>query len=263
MSKIYYKTIKSSELSHRVNEDSCYIEFFSVFNDASCRLLMIADGMGGLEHGDQASRLAVKQASKVFHDTVAARYLEPHDGDYSIVFDSVFIKQTLVKAIKEANRAVIEGREEMTISGTTLSILAVVDGYTVVASIGDSPVYYYSAAEDAFELVSEIQTQAEYDVARGLYERYSDEYIERSYKLRQCLGVRASVDAEDIHIRLIGYPEEGDMLLMGSDGAFGHLRDRQIEQIIRNVEPKHIISALFEAAVETKSDDQTAILYCL
>ena len=102
------------------NEDSYYIS-------EDCGLLVIADGMGGHEHGQLASRIAVAQ----FVNLVEGRCPEH--------FSLEQMKQLFI----QANKAVYEQQEALHsgIMGTTLTA-AIIDGDKLyVGHVGDSRLY--------------------------------------------------------------------------------------------------------------------------
>lgn len=256
---IFRKSIKSSDRLHKVNEDHCLAVGFRQGMEA-VNFLCVTDGVGGLDDGEKASYLGVLEAERTFHDGLIRRYLDKDDR-YTVSTDQSFISELVRTCIHNANRAVIDSTTgSLERSGSTISISVVTDNFIVVGSVGDSPVYYYRKSEDDLRLVSKIQTQAEEDVENGMYVRDSDEYRDNSSVLKICLGIRGTLDEQDIHVSIIGLPEVGDMLLLGSDGAFGFMDEGEIKEILTSGPARNVIMDLFDRAEMDGSDDQTAIL---
>lgn len=122
-----------SDKGHRkINEDDFII---CEPDDAKQRkqkgtLYIIADGMGGHQAGEVASRLAVS--------TIVDHY---YSDDYS----SLDIEESLIKAVEEANRVIYEEAQKDPARagmGTTV-VVAVVRGKNelYVAHVGDSRAY--------------------------------------------------------------------------------------------------------------------------
>ena len=171
------------------------------------------------------------------------------------------LEEIVKQAVKDANRNVCEQTSPFVETGTTLSVVVILGDYAVLANVGDSPVYYYRSKTKEFQLISSLQTRAEQDVARGKYERYSEEYYENDHIIYSSLGAREELQNEDIFVNVIGYINSGDMFLVGSDGSFGRMKENEIYQIISGEEEYTVLKELFEEARKDKDDDQTAVFY--
>src|SRR5580704_11482373 len=107
---------------------------------------VVADGMGGAQAGEHASKLAVETVHALLKD------LDPTHRDSDAVSDA------LVGAFEEANRRVMDaaasdpGLEGM---GTTLIAAMESDDGLVIASVGDSRGYEYE--NDKLKLITEDQ----------------------------------------------------------------------------------------------------------
>ncbi len=101
------------------NEDYCLIE-------PDLGLYVLADGMGGANAGERASRMAV--------ETVAEAVLMAHRRD----------AQVLLSAVEEANRRVLQASQsdlELEGMGTTLVVALETGEDLSIASVGDSRAY--------------------------------------------------------------------------------------------------------------------------
>lgn len=262
--RVYMKTEKSRMPDHKVNEDRYLFSEYAFMKDPEIRLLIVADGMGGLEEGEKAARNAVMGFSAAFYNTLAALYTERWEQGFSASYFAEHMQAAVKSAIVYANQEVCSHVGALQETGTTLSVVCIADQYAVVANIGDSPVYYYQRETGQLRLVSELQTQAEQDVENGQYERYSAEYYANDHRLYQSLGQYSELNPDDIACCVIGRLQAGDMFLAGSDGAFGRLREFEIAELLDGSgreEEAFLIPQLFELARMDKNDDQTAILY--
>ena len=112
---------------HRPNEDSIFVTHgFMTSPSASPKpfaLLMVADGMGGQAHGQEASRLAV--GSLVEYVSISLR---------SRQMTSEAFLPLLVEGVQYANRVVYRhNQEQRTDMGTTMTATLVVDTTAYVA----------------------------------------------------------------------------------------------------------------------------------
>ena len=111
------------------NEDYYYIS-----NDnENFSLYMLADGMGGYNGGEVASKLAIEAAS---------RYIEAHFNDSG--HDKEIILELIRSAIDYANDVVFKranASDELRGMGTTLEICLIYNNRAYIGHIGDSRIY--------------------------------------------------------------------------------------------------------------------------
>lgn len=264
--RVYTRTEKSKSLDHKVNEDSLMFSEYSFMEDKAIRLLVVADGMGGLEDGDKASRNAILGFLKTFYEKTMLLYMEADMDGVSMRYYAEQLEQVLIEAVKNANAEVCKNADFLKPTGTTLSAVCIVDNYAIIINVGDSPVYFYRAKSHELKLVSVLQTQAEQEAEAELYERYSAEYYANDHRLYCSLGQYSQLRTEDIRVASVGCLKNGDMFLLGSDGAFGRMQEYEILELIApcdKEDEEFIITQLFELARMDKADDQTAILYVI
>lgn len=216
---------------------------------AAAPLFVVADGMGGHERGDVASRTAIAALA----DRVPA--------------DAVPTVDELIDAIAAANDAVrdqsqrdgVEG-----VSGTTLVVLALVRGsgdapYWMAANIGDSRLYEWTGRELTQHTVDHSFVQELVDTGRLTAEE-ALVHPERNV-ITRAVGVRADVVAD---IWLL--PVSGEQVfLLCSDGLTRELSDDEIAELLMRHgaagEEGSVADALVEAAVAAGgSDNVTAIV---
>ncbi len=97
------------------------------------------------------------------------------DVSYSIKYDIEAIKDAMITSIRYANKYVIEEQGYGVSSGTTLSVVVIIDDAVIAANVGDSPIYYYSKKNEKIDMIAKLQTQAEQEVKMGKYERNTEE----------------------------------------------------------------------------------------
>jgi protein phosphatase len=168
----------------------------------------LADGMGGLEEGSLASRLAVDAAK---------------DAYYS---DASSPPASLEKAVRAANAAIyrhsqeIQGGRQM---GSTLTALAIVSGKAFVAQVGDSRAYRYrrgtiSQITRDHSLIRELIDRGDLDESAAIFNPHRN-------ILTRGLGLRDEV-AGDVYE--VGDLETGDTILLSSDGLHGLVQEDEL-----------------------------------
>src|SRR5271154_209849 len=216
------------------NEDSFFLS-------RDMGLYLVADGMGGAQAGEHASKIAV--------DT-AASFIE-HAG----VRDS----DTLSQAFQEANQRVMNAAANdanLEGMGTTL-VAALAQGPEVlIASVGDSRAYVYEAGQ--LTGVTEDQTWV-HEVGRRLG---IDETSLRTHPMRHVLTMAIGVSPE---LRVHSYRIKlgsGALILLSSDGLHGVVDAAVMEKTLAgngSLEAK--CRGLINAAREVGGPDNiTAIL---
>lgn len=259
-------TEKSHMRTHKFNEDRCLFTEFGFMGDKKVILMLVADGMGGLEDGQIAAENAVIGFTQACYNELMSCYLKNMDMDeFSLNYAVHDVEDAMIRAMQAANDRVCENADPMRQTGTTLSAVCVIEGqFAVITTIGDSPVYFYRKSKNKLQLASKLQTQAEQDVEAGLYERNSEEYYENDHRIYASLGAYSELEPEEICVSSIGRLRSGDVFLMGSDGAFGRLKEEEIQKLVEYCEKGNegfVLAQLFSRARKDKDDDQTAILF--
>ena len=256
--RYYYRTEKSREVFHKDNEDYMMHSRFSLMNDMSMDVFVIADGMGGMEGGREASQTAVFGFMNAFYQEIMGHYV-PQRENFTITHYCDRIQDAMVCAIKAANRDVCGHAKPGIQTGTTLSAAVLVGNYLIVGNVGDSPVYYYCAKSQDMQVISALQTKAEQDCQLGKYERFSREYFENDYILVHFIGEYEELTKDIIAFHIVEQVDSGDMLLLCSDGAVGQRTPYEVAKILLEGEERHVLRTLFDRANQDKEDDQTAI----
>ncbi|GHO98068.1 hypothetical protein KSF_081160 [Reticulibacter mediterranei] len=199
-------------------------------------LLVVADGMGGHQHGQEASRLAVLN---MMH-TILQNILLSNELSDELLVDM------LVGGVDWANRAIYQrGRELDCTMGTTMTAALVVGMRAYVINVGDSRTYLYREGVGLRQISHDHSVVATL-VAFG--EITPDEvytHPERG-KIYRCVGSDENVDVDDFAIDLC----RGDILLLCSDGLWEMVRDPAIARILQQYQdPMHASAALIEAAL--------------
>ncbi len=204
-------------------------------------LFVIADGMGGAQAGEHASKMAV--------ETVAS-FIE-HAGAADA--------ETLARAFHEANNRVMSaaaGDTNLEGMGTTL-VAALESGPEVfIASVGDSRAYVYDRGE--LTSVTEDQTWVQ-EVGRRL--GIGEDNL-RTHPMRHVLTMAIGVSPE---LRVHSYalkPEPGALILLSSDGLHGVVESQAIAKTLEgNGSLESKCRRLIDAAKDAGGPDNiTAII---
>ena len=212
------------------NEDAAWPE---APGDGTTLLAAVADGMGGHVGGEVASRLAI--------DTAIA-----DEGG-------------VVARLEAANDAVIaEVRERPTLAGmgTTLTLVILGgDGTADIGHIGDSRAYLLR--DRALRQLTKDHSLVWEMVAAG--EISAEQATRHPYRsvITRAIGIDTKVEIDHETVAL----EQGDRLLLCSDGLNGELSDATITQLLcRDEAPSVVAELLVREAVAAGGADNVSVV---
>ena len=175
-------------------------------------LFLVADGMGGHQAGDYASRLCVETVANAVKNS---RLRSP----ISI----------LEAAIQEGNMAVFrdaEKEETLYGMGTTMVAATVIGREVYIANIGDSRAYLI---RDGIHQITEDHSLVEEMIRRGDLERKDAKSHPNKNVITRAIGTSAIVQADFFELEV----KEEDVLLLCTDGLTNMLDDEEILSIIK------------------------------
>ncbi|ASN51529.1 PP2C family serine/threonine-protein phosphatase [Sinomonas sp. R1AF57] len=221
-------------LRRELNEDSFL---------AQDPVFMVADGMGGHEAGEVASQLAV--------DTLReAPELEP--GTHSASAQD--IQQIIERAdwrIREATGA----RAGTTLTGAVLIEISSVP-YWLVANVGDSRTYRLSA-QGQLDQISVDHSEVRELVDAGEITPEEALVHPRRHVVTRALGTGEDAEADFWLLPV----EDGDRLLICSDGLTSELRDGEIHCVLMTRQhPQDAVEALIDAAIKAGGRDNVTVI---
>lgn len=203
-------------------------------------IYLVADGMGGHQAGEVASRSAV--------EAVIANYYRDSGSD---------IGTDLVRAFRLANQeiyAMAQTDATMSGMGTTL-VAAVISGHAVyVANVGDSRAYLINGG--GMVQITEDHSWVEEQVRAGLLTPEQAKRHPQRNLVTRALGSKPSVEV-DLFTGEIG---AGDSLLLCTDGLTGRVTDPEIASIVQAQHPQEAVQSLVDLANERGGNDNITVL---
>jgi protein phosphatase len=234
-----------------LNEDSLLsLELASVFRSVSVPLglYVVADGMGGHEAGDVASRLAVQAiAQRAVGDLMAPAVAGQPLPDSN---------EWLVEVAQAANRAVHDQRKTAgTDMGTTLVMALLAGDMATVANVGDSRAYLLQ--DEGITQITTDHSLVERLVATGQITAEEAADHPKRNVIYRVVGDKPHVEADLFHQRLA----PGHALLLCSDGLNGMVGEDRIWQIWKSsTSPQDACDRLAEAANEAGGEDNVTVV---
>ena len=200
--------------------------------DSGPIVIAVADGMGGAVGGEIASRIAINAATAT--DDVSA-------GDR-------------VRAANEAVLAAVDRDGDLQGMGTTLTLgVFHPDGSVDLAHVGDSRAYMYRTGE-LMQLTDDHTVVMEM-VRRGQLTDAQAATHPRRHMLSRVIGMKdVAVDERAIEV------QDGDRLLLCSDGLTGMVTDSGVSMILRTAPTASDVAwSLVEAANRAGGHDNTTV----
>ena len=222
------------------NEDACFV----LLHD---KVYILADGVGGGNSGEIASRTAVSEI---------ANYVVGHP--ISRMVDKYEIVGYMKDAFEKANTKIYDMAREYEENfgmATTAIIVYVRKGKAYIGNIGDSRVYLYRNGE--YLQLTEDHTYVNTLVKAGILSKEEADQDERKNVIIKALGAEPSVEPDFFQVEVM----EGDILLACSDGLYDEVSDEEIIEVIREKENMNDLAAeLIERANRNGGRDNITII---
>lgn len=225
----------------QINED-----YYACVADLNGRVLaIVADGMGGHQAGDIASRLAVERIVKEL------RHL---DGQ----LDAEDAREQLMNAVLLANREVYDyavNHPECSGMGTTVVAALLGESSVITAHIGDSRLYFYNA--DGLVMKTEDHSLVNELLKSGqITEEEASVHPHRNVIMRS-LGTEPDVLIDLGHFEW----SEGDVVLICSDGLTNKVGHASLENWLqKQISLQAKVDGLVQEALDAGGEDNITLV---
>ncbi len=204
-------------------------------------LFLVADGMGGHQAGDMASRLCVNE--------VAAQITKTESRTPVSAFEA---------AVAAANAKVYQrSREDVALAGMGTTLVgAMVDGNTAyIVNIGDSRLY---VLHDTLRQITVDHSLVEEMVQSGEIQKEEMRLHPNKNIITRALGTDTSVRPDCFEVKV----EEGDVILLCSDGLTNMVEDIAIEETLKKYieDMKLAGESLVQQANEAGGKDNISVI---
>lgn len=194
----------------RINQDFVYSSEQPVGNLPN--LFVVADGMGGHNAGDYASRITV--------ETIVERAADSAETDpIRILDDAIQYANARIRRLAESS-SLLEGM------GTTVVAAVCGERRLCVANVGDSRLYIVNRG--GIRQITRDHSWVEEMVRRGGIAREDARNHPDKNIITRAVGAEDTVKADFFTIQL----EAGDCVLMCTDGLTNMLEDEEIRMIL-------------------------------
>ncbi|MDF2924551.1 MAG: PrpC [Paenibacillaceae bacterium] len=237
------KTAERSDIGRvrTVNEDRALV----LRRAEDMIVAVVADGMGGHQAGDVASKMAIEKIGEELSRLPLDASLEQR-------------KEAVRLAVEAANQDVFQHasqREQLHGMGTTVVVAVATPDRLVIGHIGDSRAYL--TGTDGIRQLTEDHSLVNELVRSGQISREEASHHPRRNVLLRALGTEAHslVDVEDHEWT------EDDILLMCSDGLSGLVEEAELFAVIRSgADLDGKVNELVDRALQAGGDDNVTVV---
>lgn len=226
------------------NEDSFFAKEYKGYG-----IYVLADGMGGYQGGEEASKIAVETAYVCFKKAIDTGKMET----------SIEIKEKIKDVISRVNKKILNQAsksEELKNMGTTMVVAITNNDSLYYSSVGDSRLYLLRKNE----ILSQITIDDTYInklISDGVITEEEAEKHPQRHVLTKAVGIAKKIETEEEEILL----EKGDILLLCSDGVTNMVSKEKIEEILLESKKTDTTIKLINKANENGGqDNSTAIV---
>ncbi len=233
------------------NEDSIFVMNTILASESECPplgIFIVADGMGGHQHGEVASDAAVRAMAghvlKKIWTPFLSNYHHPKEGT---------IQETMMEGVVEAQKAVVHSAPG---GGTTLTAAFALGENVTITHVGDSRVYIINA-DQQLRVVTRDHS-----------------FVMRLQEMGQITAEDAAVHPQrNVLYRAVGQNEpfepdimtvvlpRGGYLLLCSDGLWGVIPEKLITQLVlSSPNPEIACQKLVDAANEAGGPDNISVI---
>ncbi len=180
-------------------------------------LFLVADGMGGLACGMETSGYIVQEFLRWWEQDVSWMFAYGKTSDEDIL-------ELLDQEIWDINQEILKfTRETGQRTGSTLSLLFIMDGKYYIKHLGDSRIY--RSHSDRIRQITEDQT-----TVQKVRRRSGEEYYKSV--LTMCVGIPERPEA----YTTVGTLDPEDCFLLCSDGLYKCLKFERIQEILQKID---------------------------
>ncbi len=204
------KTFSITDIGQKRKQNEDYVFTSEIPVGPLSNLFIVADGMGGHNAGDYASKHAIE---RIVEEVESSK-------------DSPV--ETLERAIQSANRYIrtkSRENEDMNGMGTTVVAATITDDVMYVANVGDSRLYIINSGIRQItvdhSLVEEMVRMG------GINREQAREHHDKNI-ITRAIGAEDELKIDFFRVRL----EKGDFILLCSDGLTNMIEDEEIRMLL-------------------------------
>lgn len=226
----------------------------SVGYEASCGLVVLADGMGGYNAGEVASGMTVSVISSEIKNALQNGVMADNEEDGEDLGVSL-----LRKNVQKANASIYhaaQSQPQYAGMGTTVVAGLFYDNHLAVAHVGDSRMYRLRG--EVFESITRDHSLLQEQIDGGIISIADARKSMNKNLVTRAVGIDADVDVE-VHVYAV---QVGDVYLLCSDGLNDMVSDDDIGSALQMLQANLSLAGnqLIEMANDNGGRDNVSVM---
>lgn len=224
------------------NEDSLLIA-------PELQLFAVADGMGGHQAGERASRMAVEQ--------LAEEIRRSQSGDSTAPIGPNGDAVSLQSAATRAGMAIFDaGQADPTLAGmgTTLTAVMIHDDHAAIAHVGDSRCYLYRGTQ--CQLMTEDHSWVNEQLRAGFLTQEQARDSKFRHVITRSVGYERIVRVDSRSVEV----SAGDCLLLCTDGLSNYIDGQEIARLMTAGFYRDVPATLIGLANDRGGEDNISVV---
>ena len=224
------------------NEDACFVV-------PGRNVYVVADGVGGNNSGEVASRTAVSEIARMVNEAAMVQYRSPEEifGFFADIIEDVNEQIYQMGLQSQQNRGM----------ATTIVTAYIRMNSAYIANIGDSRAYLFRSGK--LGQITRDHTYVNELIDKGVITEDEAEHHEQKNVITKALGTEHRADPDFYKVDL----ESNDILLLCSDGLYGEVPAEKIAQILKTDQNMNdMCTSLVQEALAAGGRDNITVI-CL
>jgi protein phosphatase len=234
------------------NEDNYLLE---MWEDGSALLAVVADGMGGYQSGEVASKMAIDIFRELLQQPLPAEALDSYD----------LLKQCFIKADTEIKKHSQSDRRLQNM-GTTIIAAIVTPDYCLHLYAGDCRLYHFRNGVPIYITSDHSIVQELLEIGQITQEEVATHPMRSA--VTSCLGGKKSspprIDPAwgKPKVPVVRQLLPGDLLLLCSDGLHSMVKDQELQELVQQfpLSPVELTDACVERAIAHGGRDNITVI---
>ena len=224
------------------NEDACFVV-------PGRNVYVVADGVGGNNSGEVASRTAVSEIARMVNEAEMDQYRSPEEifGFFAGIIEDVNGQIYQMGLQSQKNRGM----------ATTIVTAYIRMNSAYIANIGDSRAYLFRGGQ--LRQITRDHTYVNELIDKGVITEQEAEHHEQKNVITKALGTEHMADPDFYKVDL----ESNDILLLCSDGLYGEVPAERIAELLETDQNMNDMSnTLVQEALAAGGRDNITVI-CL
>lgn len=214
-------------LLREMNQDSLLIHTGKI-NGKNVGLFLVADGIGGLENGEEASKRVAEEFDqwwKISMPNQAEQHLNENSSDMN------WAAQGFLSMLQALHSEMLNESSKKNIqSGTTLSLLFIINDTYCVVHVGDSRIYRIGSF--FITRLTEDHNLATEKYKAGKITKSQWKNFEEKNPLVQCIGAGEQLNPQILSGKI---RKKDDRFLLCTDGVYKFVPEKILLKLVRDL----------------------------